>query len=499
MEGSVVTTDAQVRRLMEQMSKNRRIGVAAIRSGMDRKTARKYVKEGRMPSQMKADHGWRTRSDPFARVWESDILPRLRDAPELEAKALFEDLLRRRPGEFDPGQVRTLQRKVKQWRAAEGPAKEVFFPQNHRPGEAAQTDFTSTNELGVTIGSVSFSHLLCHVVLPYSNWEWVTVCQSESLAALRRGTQAAFFQLGCVPKFHQTDNSTAATHDLSDGKRGFNADYTALMSHLGMTPRTTEVGEKEQNGDVESLHGALKRRLKQHLALRGSRDFESVAQYETWLQGICQLANQTRMSRIREELAVMRPLAVERLPEYSETEVRVSEWSTIRIKNNSYSVPSRLIGEWLRARVYDDRLEVYYAGRLQLSVGRLLGESKHRIDYRHIIWSLVRKPGAFERYRYRDELFPTMAFRRAYDALCAKLSGRRADIDYLRILHLAAATMEHDVEAAVVLLLDEGQVPTFEAVKALVQPDAIEVPALSSLQADLSAYDELLSLGEVAS
>ena len=167
---------------------------------------------------------WRTRPDPFAEDWPG-IAERLADAPELEARALFEDLLSRQPERYEPGQLRTFQRRVKQWRAQEGPDKEVFFPQAHRPGEAAQTDFTDASGLGITIAGEPFPHLLCHFVLPYSNWQWATTCQSESMLALRRGVQSAVFRLGRIPDFHQTDNSTAATHDLRTGKRGFNQEY----------------------------------------------------------------------------------------------------------------------------------------------------------------------------------------------------------------------------------------------------------------------------------
>jgi hypothetical protein len=336
-------------------------------------------------------------------------------------------------------------------------------------------------------------------VLPYSNWEWVTVCRSESLAALRRGVQSALFRLGRVPEYQQTDNSTAATHDLKTGKRGFNEDYKQLMAHFGMKPRTIEVGQKHQNGDVEASHRVFKRRVVQHLLLRGSRDFESVEAYERWLQDIAAKANALRQSRLREELCAMRPLAVSRLPEYSEVDVRVSSWSTIRIKHNAYSVPSRLINEWVRVRLYDDRLEVYYGGAHQLTIERLLGRHGHLVDYRHIIWSLVQKPGAFARYKYREALFPTLAFRKAYDALCAALPSYEADVDYLRILHLAASTMESEVATALGLLDEQQQLPRADVVKALVAPSTQpSVPQMAAYQVELSDYDGLLT-AEVAS
>ncbi len=476
---------------MVEISKHGQLGLAALRAGMDRKTARKYVKEGKLPSELRAPRTWRTRPDPFDEVWP-EVEAQLEIAPELEAKILFEDLTRRHDG-FSEGQLRTFQRRVREWRARRGPDKEVFFPQEHRPGEAAQTDFTWANELGITIAGQPLAHMLCHFVLPYSNWQWTTVCFSESLVALRRGVQSAVFRLGSVPTHHQTDNSTAATYQLPDtGKRAFNEEYLRVMEHLGMKPRTIGVGESEQNGDVEAANGALKRRLEQHLLLRGSREFPTLEAYERWGQDVCDQANRLRGERLGEELAVMTALSVQRLPEYSRVDVTVTSWSTIRVKRNTYSVPSRLIGERLRVHLYEDRLEVLHGSVLQLVTDRLRGDGKHRINYRHVIGSLVRKPGAFERYRYREDLFPTLVFRRTYDALAESLSSWKSDVEYLRLLHLAARTMESEVEVALELFLAEGILPLCDDVKPLVERSESEVPELAVPVVDLAAYDELL-------
>ena len=492
----MITTDAQVRKLMTEYQKHGTIEKSALRAGMHRNTASKYLKTRQLPSEMKKPRTWRTRPDPFAEDW-SDVVARLEAAPELEAKTLFDDLCRRYPDRYEAGQLRTLQRRIKQWRAQHGPDKEVFFTQEHRPGEAMQTDFTWANELGVTIGGEAFSHLLCHAVLPYSNWGWLSVCQSESLLALRRGVQDAVFELGCTPIYHQTDNSTAATHDLRTGKRGFNADYAALMRHLGMKPRTIRIGEKHQNGDVESLHRSLKRRLEQHLLLRGSRDFASREEYTSWLWEVQRQSNRLRDRRLREELAVMRPLRVKRLLEWREQKVRVTTCSTINLKGYRYSVPSSLIGEQVLVRLWEERIEVLYCGEVKLEAERLRGQRKRRIDYRHVIWSLVKKPGAFARYKYREEMFPTLVFRRAYDRLMSSLAPYQADREYLRVLHLAASTMESQVEGVLVDLLAAEETPCFERVRSLVCTDPLpETPTLVPFAVELAEYDTLL---EVAS
>jgi hypothetical protein len=478
--------------LMEENAKHHKVGLAAAKAGMGRNTGSKYLRILKLPSELQQPHTWRTRPDPFVDDW-GDIVERLTEAPELEAKILFEDLLARKPGTYYEGQVRTFQRRVKQWRAKEGPAKEVFFSQQHRPGEYMQTDFTCGNELEITIGREPFPHLFCRSVLPFSDVSFSTVCRSESMPALKRGLQRAVFLLGRIPRFHQTDNSTAATHDLRTGLRGFNVDYVALMDHFDIEPRTTGIGEKEQNGDIEASHGAFKRSLKQHLLLRRSWDFESVEAYEAWVQEIEDKRNRLRQKRLRLDLDAMRPVQVQRLPEYKEIDFRVSIWSTINVRGNIYSVPSRLIGEVVVVRIYEDRLEVRFGGDLQLSTGRMLGGGGHRINYRHVIDSLVRKPGAFARYRYREELFPTLTFRRAYDALReSHTSERQGDLEYLRILQIASQTMESEVQAALELLLNAGEVPRAAKVKDLVEPSAPEVPDMPVPVVDLSGYDKLL-------
>jgi transposase InsO family protein len=485
---------------MAEMRKHGRIGLAAMRAGVDRKTARRYVRAGKLPSEMAVPRTWRTREDPFKADWPA-LVARLVKEPDLEAKTLFELLCEEHPERYEPGQLRTLQRRIRVWRAERGPEKLVVLAQLHRPGEAGQTDFTEATSLRITIGGEPFAHQLCVFTLPYSNWQWATVCLSESMVALRRGVQTALFQLGHVPEFHQTDNSTAATHRIPDGKavpfdegkRPFNEEYVGLMRHFGMTPRTTAVGAKEQNGDVEASNGAVKRRLEQALLVRGGRDFESVEAWQAFIDERLRKVNAGRRRRFDEDIAAMRPIAVARLPEFVEEAARVSDWSTIRVRHCAYSVPSRLIGEFVRVRIFEDRIEVFFADQLQLRCERLRGRNRHRIDYRHVIWSLVRKPGAFARYVYREELFPSVTFRRAYDAIQSPHAGTRGDLEYLRVLHLAASTFESEVETGLSLLLADGTAITADAVKSMLStapPDA--VPDIAPLSVDLVDYDALL-------
>lgn len=495
---AVTTTDHQVSIMRKELSKHGDQGKAAAKAGVCRQTAAKYQRSGKLPSELKKVRDWRTREDGFAEVWPQ-VEAWLRQTPGLWVGTLFERLQEQYPGRFEPGQLRTLYRRVRRWRALQGDDEghEVFFPQQHRPGEAAQTDFTHTGELAMTLQGEAYAPLLCHVVLPYSNWQWAYRCRSESFLALKQGLQEALFRLGKIPQWHQTDNSTGATHRVRTGQRDFNAEYVDLMEHLGMKPRTIAVGKKEQNGTVEAQHGAFKRRLRQLLLRRGSHDFASEEAFDQWLEKALTQENNRRHTRLQEELAVMRPLTVARLPEFKDLEVWVSQNSTINVLGNLYSVPPRLMRQKLRVRIYENHLVVFYADTSIQEMPRLTGRAHHAIDYRHVIWSLVQKPGAFARYRYREALFPTLVFRRAYEALQAAHPGTSGDAAYLRILHLAASTQESEVQSALERLLDAGQVPEAERVKALVRPVPPPIPAMAVPAVDLALYDTLL--GEMRS
>lgn len=491
---------------MDELKVDGQIGRAAMCADMDRKTARKYVALGVMPSETARPRHWRTREDPFAGHW-NEIEAMLVEAPGLEAKTVFEAMRDKYPEHYDDGQLRTLQRQIRRWRASSGGEREIVLAQRHVPGEAFQLDFTDASTLAVRIGEEPFPHMLCVVTLPASNWRWATVCASESMAALRRGLQRAIVQLARVPKWLQTDNSTAATHRPaapekagSDGaidsvkKRPFNEEYLALARHYGLDVRTTEVGAKEQNGDVEASNGATKRSLEQALLLRGSRDFADRDAWQLFIDDALRKANLRKSKAIEAELAVMKAVSAEKLPEYVEHRVRVSEWSTVRVKRCSYSVPSRLMHHWVTARVFEDRIEIWYDAKLELACERLRGENQSRVDYRHIVWTLTRKPGGFARYVYREQMFPSVAFRKAYDALQESAPGIKGDTEYLRVLHLAATTVEADVEAALELLLSAQERPLFDAVKELVS--GARTPAMPTMVApivDLTTYDRLLA------
>jgi hypothetical protein len=492
-------TDKQAKRLRKLMEGDDRLAVNAAKLGIDEKTARKYLRSERLPSEMATPHTWRTREDAFQDVW-SEIRPFLELNPGLEGKTLFDHLQRRYPGRFADGQLRSLQRGVRRWRALEGPPKEVFFAQQHRPGHLCQSDFTYMHELGVTIGGEVFDHLVYHFVLTYSNWETGSICFSESYESLSEGLQSALWELGAVPDVHQTDRMTAAVCPPGCPEE-FTRRYEGLLQHYGLQGRKCRANEPHENGDVEQRHYRFKRAVDQSLMLRGSRDFATRGDYAGFLRKLLEQLNAGRAARLEEERRHLRALPSARLDSFKKfPQIRVSSGSAIQVAKNTYSVNSRLIGESVCVRLYAEHLEVWYAQRCLERMPRLRGEGKHHIQYRHIIEWLVRKPGAFENYRYRADMFPSSRFRRAYDELKGRLAINKAAAVYLGILKLAAAEGESLVDRALEALFDRHDAISHEGVEAEVprlREKSSRFADVSVAEVDFDAYDSLLEAQEV--
>jgi hypothetical protein len=484
--------DTEVKLLMQERRKGTPQRIAAARAGMSERTARKYEQAGQLPSRLKRPHTWATRPNPFEEDW-SWVVAQLQRDPALQGSTLFGLLCERHPGRYRPTQVRTLQRHIARWRAVHGPEQEVIFVQRHTPGERAQSDFTHMEDLGVTIGGSPFPHMVFHLVLTYSNVEAAHLCFSESFEALAEGIERSLWQIGGVPEQHRTDHLSAAVkRESKSSAEDWTKRYQALMSHYGMQPTWNNTGVAHENGDVEQSHHRFKEAVDQALRVRGSRDFATRSAYEHFLQDLVYKRNQTRATLFVVEKEALRPLPATPLSPCKEVRVSVSRFSTIAVDANVYSVPSRLIGTRVLIRVRAETLEGYVGTSPVFILPRMQGKRQHRIDYHHIIWSLVRKPGAFAAYQYRDELFPTTTFRLAYDRLRADWS-KRADHEYVRILHLAATTSETEVATALSLLQEAHTIPTFVAVRDLVKlPVAPVVPQIQAPTLDLSPYDQLI-------
>jgi hypothetical protein len=488
-----MVTDAQVRRLKRLSKTEKTQELAAAKAGMDVKTARKYLKSAKLPSEDKPERDWRTREDPFKKVW-GEIQQQLDGKPGLEAKTIFEALQRKYPGEFGDGQLRTLQRHVKRWRATEGPGREVFFAQHHVPGRLGESDFTHMTELAITIGGQSFPHLLYHFVLAYSNWEDATVCYSESFESLSEGLQNALWEQGGAPLEHRTDRLSTAVNNMTDEKE-FTARYEGLLRHYRMNGQKIQAGRANENGDVEQRHHRLKRAIDQALMLRDSRDFASLADYKQFLRLLLAQLNAGRRDRVKGEMQYLRALPERRLESSKQVKVRVDSGSVVYVDRNVYSVHSRLIGEQVEARLSAETVEVWYAGQKVEQLPRLRGRGKHRVDYRHIIDWLVRKPGAFPNYRYREELFPTSRFRMTWDAL-REMDPLHANKRYLEILQLAAQEGEARVDAALRRVLEEGEIGegklNVNALRRALLDEAPPVTDVAIAEVELASFDELL-------
>jgi hypothetical protein len=487
-----MVTDEQVRMLMILINKEKTLAVAAAKASMTEKTARKYRDQEALPSQLAQTHTWRTRNDPFEDDWPW-IQAQLEVNTGLEAKTLFEAMQRDCPGKYQDGQLRTLQRRVKTWRATQGPAQEVFFPQVHHPGVLCESDFTHMNSLGVMIEGVPFDHMIYHFVLTYSNWEAGTICFSESFGSLSEGIQNALWQLGGVPKRHQTDRLSAAVNKPSHPEE-FTQHYQALQNYYGFEGCKIQARCPNENGDVEQSNHRFKRALDQALMLRGHRDFATLNDYKTFLQKLFDQLNAGRTTRLNEELPLLKSLPQRRLDDKRIYKVRVGRSSTINILNNTYSVHSRLIKENIEVRVGAEHLEIWYAQKKVDEMPKLHGDSKHRINYRHVIDWLVRKPGAFENYRYKSSMFPTSHFRMAYDQLAAQHSARQASKEYLRILHLAATESQTHVDRILMFFCHNDQPISCDSVKAQLD-SAQKLPSVTEVTVDaidLHDYDVLL-------
>lgn len=440
-------------------------------------------------SKKSVERSWKTHEDAFKEVWpEAEGM--LEVMPELEAKTLFQFLQETHSGMFNDGQLRTFERRVSEWKAQNGPEREVFFDQNHQPGKVMQLDWMH-DKLGVTVGGEAFEHLLCHCVLPYSGWEYAQVCFSENLLSLRLTLQSALFELGYRPETLQIDNSSAATHQLGNGsdRRGFTEKFQSVLKHFGLKGRTIAVGKANENGSVERAHGHLRNRLRQALMLRGNSRFATQAEYEEFVADQVGRANRLRSKKVKEELAVMPKVNVTALTDFDEETHRVGAGSTINICKRVYSVPSRLIGRRLSCRVYLEHIDLF-EGKVKVHTMDRVYEG-NGVNWRDLVHSMVRKPGALAQYRYRDAFFPSKVF----ESLCDRLKLERGDwqghVEYLQFLSLSDELDDQHIETSVSALLDQPDPVTLEGLRNALGITP-ERPLVAAFEPDLSVYDCLI-------
>jgi len=492
MPGKTIT-DHQVHKYKQHRNKLSQIASAA-KAGISERSARRIEVAQSLPSQRPA-RDWRTREDPLGSVWDSEVIPLLQTDARLNAVTLLEELQRRYPGQWDTSVLRTLQRRIRLWRAKFGVEREVYFAQEHPPGRQGISDFTVADELNVEIAGVAFTHRLYQFALAYSGWRHVTVIDSgESFVALSTGLQAALWALGGVPEEHRTDSLSAAFNNLAEQEE-LTKRYADLCSHYGLRATRCNPGQSNENGSIESRNNSLKRALDQALRLRGSRRFDARADYEAFVDTIVQRMNTRAAKRLSTERAMLKALPVRRTAEFEETPARVSKYAIFTLKGVLYSVPSQLIGHRLMVRQYAQHVECWLGGQCVARLPRarpLQGQRVGRsIDYRHLVGALKRKPGAFARWVLRDAAFPRAVYRQTWERLAAQKPEREACRTMVGLLALAADGHEAQLAQELEQLMELDQLPDLGALTQLLAPPKGEIPQVLVTLPTLASYDEL--------
>lgn len=494
-------TDQQARLYMHHRRTHTR-QLAAARAGIGASTGARLDADPRLPSQRQIPRS-RRRPDPLAAIWEAEIVPLLQFTPGLRPVAVFEEMLRRHPS-LSPGVRRTLERRVRHWQALHGPEREVIFRQDHPPGQQGLSDFTEAGDLGVTIAGEPLAHRFYHFRLAFSGWEHAeVVLGGESFTALASGLQNALWSLGGAPREHRSDSLSAAFRNLEhDTAADQTRRYEALCAHYAMEPTRNNRGVAHENGAIEAPHGHLKTALQQALLLRGTCDFDDLADYRRFVDEVLGRANARRRRAVEAERAVLQRLPTRRTTDHDEILVTVTRSGGFLLRRVFYTVPSRLIGHRLRVRLYDDRLECLLGSTLVVTLtrGRPFqgrggpNRTLHIVDYRHVIHALRRKPAALLNLVYRDQLFPRDAYRRTWDRLVAAQPPRTACRIMVGLLALAhERACEADLACELDRLIEGGVLPDLAALESRFGPAHGSIPDITVTLPSPGLYDALLT------
>src|ERR1700686_4501010 len=471
--------------------------VAAAKSGFSRATGYRIEDDPRLPSQKKAPRG-RRRPDPLAEIWDGEIVPILKSAPGIRAIAVLEEIRLHHP-EIAAGIRRTLERRMRTWRALVGPELDVIFRQEHEPGGLGLSEFTDTRVLGVTGAGVVLGHRLYHFRLAFSGFSHShVVLGGESYVALAEGLQNALWALGGSPHEHRSDSLSAAFRNLDrDTREDLTRRYDALCLHYGMQPTRNNRGVAHENGSIESSHGHFKKAVKDALLMRGANDFDDLLAYRGFIDEIASRKNARSAKRIEAERASLQRLPGQRTCDYEERIAPVTSSGGFTLKKVFYTLPSRLIGPRLRVRLYDDRLDLFIGGTplMTLLRGRAdaTGKHGHVVDYRHVIHALRRKPMALLGLAYRNRLFPRDAYRQTFDRLLERIpekSACRLMVNLLALAHERGG--EAELAALLAIDLAAGQLPDLAALRERFARDPAALPEVVVHLTQLVAYEALV-------
>lgn len=465
---------------------------AALKAGISVRTGRRIEKDQRKEP---GERHWRTRQDPFAEVWDSELVPLLEADAGLTGITLWEYLDDQYPGRYPEKYLRTLQRRLKQWRATAGPSKPVIFRQSLPPAHQGLSDFTHPNSM-VTLNGKPFKHMFYQFRLAFSGWRYVHIVQGgESYSALADGLQHALFALGGAPLEHRTDSLSAAY--VNDAQQRYlTRSYHALCEHYRMKPTVNNLGVSHENGAIEAPHGSLKRRIEQALKLRGNSDFTCINEYRRFIDKIVERLNRRCQGRLVEERPHLQDLPAQKTISYSACTARVTSTSTISVKRGLYTVPSRLIGEQLRLHLYHDRIECFLGQTKVITLRRVYPDKPtgraRNINYQHIIHSLSAKPQAFRFSQLRDDILPNPQYRALWAQAEQQFSPREACKWMVSVLRIAC---DYDCEDRLVNeLLAEAAGQSLPELKQVQMRYVLskEPPSIPVRQHDLRDYDELL-------
>ena len=479
---------------MSKRQQGKRQETAAVCAAISERSGRRIEKGERQ--SIPGERHWRTREDPFEAIWEKELVPLLEKEAQLTGLTLWEYLEDEHAGKFPYSVLRTLQRRVKHWKATQGPNKVVIFRQSVPAGQQGLSDF-SHPATEITIQGEVFTHLLYQFRLAYSGWRYVQIILGgESYSALADGLQSALFHAGGSPIEHRTDSLSAAFNNSVEEQK-LTQSYEALCTHYNLQATRNNRGVSHENGAVECAHGSFKRRLDQALKLRGSTDFAAIKDYQAFLDKVTERLNKRCQSRFKDEQLALQALPGERFMDYSELSLKVTRSSTLEVKRVLYTVPSRLIGENVRVHVYHDRLAFFVDQTLTSILSRVYpkaGQERGRcIDYRHIIHSLSAKPQAFRFLQFRDELLPTETYRKLWLNCDQQFESRDACKWIVGVLRIAK---DHDCEERLgnelLAQVDNNKpLPTLKTLQECYLGSK-PVPVIPARQQDLASYDHLL-------
>ena len=491
MSGNHIT-ERQIRLYMK-LRKDFTQEVAASKASISVSTAHRIDNARHQPKKEKRE--WRTRVDPLEAIWDSVVLPLLKQDADITPVGVFDHLCDIHSDTFSSSSRRTLERRIRQWRHLHGPAQDVMFMQHHELGKQGICDFTHI-KTPVTINAQPFKHMLFNYRLPASGWIYSQVTYGgESFAAFSDGLQNALAKSKGVPQEVRTDSLSAA-YKNNGTLVDFTVRYEELIAHYGFIATRNNRGVAHENGAIESSNRHIKSQVEQALRVRGSFDFNCRAEYEDFIESVTSRRNKRITTKFEQEQRQLQPLPVNKSVNYSQEYVRVTRTSTINVKRVMYTVPSRLVDSRLKVHVYDDHLDLLLGQELTYRLERVYAPGatrKRSVNYKHVIDALVKKPRAFRSSQWRDELLPNEDYRTIWQYVEATMKADDASHYMVRILHLASkADNEMHLGRFITNQLTAGRLPSLFDCQERYGAKPKDIPQVNVMQHQLSQYQSLV-------